>query len=83
MDLKTAVAILNQQVKQLILVADNINSQVYIASQLVEEENSIPNPVDQIKSLMASMNIQMTSLNSQSVIVQQAIDNISGLIPLS
>ena len=81
MDLKTAVAILAQQVQQMISVANTINGQAMQVSQLANmENNSIPDPEGQIKSFMGSMNIQMTALNSQDVLVQQAIDRISEII---
>lgn len=78
MDFKTAVSILVQQCDQMAAVALTVQQQSQIASQLANmENNSIPDPEDQIKSLMASMTIQMTALNAQDVIVQQAIDRIS------
>lgn len=81
MDLKTAVAILNQQVMQLMGVVQTIQVQSAEVSQLADfENNSIPDPEDQIKSMMASMTIQMTALSSQDVIVQQAIDRISEIL---
>lgn len=81
MDLKTAVAILNQQVMQLMGVVQIIQVQASEVSQLADfENNSIPDPEDQIKSMMASMTIQMTALGSQDVIVQQAIDRISEIL---
>lgn len=80
MDLLTAVAILNQQVQQLMSVTQLVQVQASEASQLVNETNSIPNPEAQIKSLMASMSIQMTALNAQDVIVQQYIDKISEIL---
>lgn len=81
MDLKTAVSILVQQCEQMSGVALVVQQQSQIASQLANmENNSIPDPEDQIKSMMASMTIQMTALNSQDVIVQQAIDRISEIL---
>lgn len=80
MDLQTAVAILNQQAGQMMAIANVVQSQAYEASQLVSQENGIPSPEAQIKSLMASMTIQMTALNAQDVIVQQYIDKISEIL---
>lgn len=80
MDLHTAVAILNQQAQEMMAVANVVLSQAGQASQLVNEQNSIPSPEAQIKSLMASMTIQMTALNAQDVIVQQYIDKISEIL---
>lgn len=81
MDLKTAVSILVQQVEQLMTVTNTLQMQSSIVSQLADfENNSIPDPEAQIKSLMASMTIQMTALNAQDVIVQQAIDKISEIV---
>lgn len=81
MDLKTAVDILVQQVSQMNNVAITLANQSDLVSQLANmENNSISNPEDQIKSMMASMTIQMGALNSQDVIVQQAIDRISDIL---
>lgn len=80
MDLQTAVAILNQQVAQMSNIAGNLSMQAMQVSQLVNEQNSIPSPEAQIKSMMASMTIQMTALNAQDVIVQQYIDKISEIL---
>lgn len=80
MDLQTAVAILNQQVSQVMNIAGSLSMQATQASQLVNESNSIPSPEAQIKSMMASMTIQMTALNAQDVIVQQYIDKISEIL---
>ena len=80
MDMQTAVAILNQQAGQMLGIATVVQSQAYEASQLVNEQNSIPSSEAQIKSLMASMTIQMTALNAQDVIVQQYIDKISEIL---
>lgn len=81
MDLQTAVAILVQQVAQMNNVAAQLQYQAQEVSQLADmENNSIPDPVAQIKSLMASMTIQMTALNAQDVIVQQAIDRVAEIV---
>lgn len=80
MDLQTAVAILYQQCQQMVNVANIVNGLAYNVSQLASQENSIPSPEAQIKSMMASMTIQMTALNAQDVIVQQYIDKISEIL---
>lgn len=80
MDLKTAVAILNQQVQETSVVVNNLSTQASQASYLADQSNQIADPVAQIKSLMASMTIQMAALNSQDVIVQQCIDRISEIL---
>lgn len=81
MDVKTAVAILSQQVLQLQNVVATIGQQAYETNKLLDQENnSIANPEQQVKSLMASMCIQMSALNSQAIIVQQAIDKISEIL---
>lgn len=80
MDLQTAVAILNQQVQQLMAITNMVQQQASEASQLANQVNETPNPEAQIKSLMASMTIQMTALNAQDTIVQQYIDKISEIL---
>lgn len=77
MDIKTMVAILNQQVLQMTVIAGTIQNQASDALSIINAENSIADPVEQIKTLMAAMNIQMTAINSQNVIIQQWIDRIS------
>ena len=71
------VTILNQQVLQMTVIAGAIQNQSSDAMSIINAENSIADVVEQIKSLMASMNIQMTAINSQNVIIQQWIDEIS------
>ena len=81
MDLQTAVAILDQQANQMVQIANVILQQAVLVSQLANmENNSIPDPEGQIKSFMGSMNIQMTALNSQDVLVQQAIDKVAEIV---
>lgn len=80
MDLKTAVAILNQQVQETSVVVNILSTQASQVSYLADQSNQIADPVAQIKSLMASMTIQMAALNSQDVIVQQCIDRISEIL---
>lgn len=80
MDIQTAVAILNQQANQMIQIASTVQQQAALVEGLVNEQNSIASPEAQIKSMMASMTIQMTALNSQDVIVQQCIDRISEIL---
>lgn len=79
MDLKTAVYILVQQCGQLSNLMMQLQNQSFEAQRLVDQENSIPESIPQIKSMMASMSIVMTAINSQDVVVQQAIDKVSEL----
>lgn len=82
MNVLTAAAILLEQsnqlmniVNQIVTISNQINS---IASQ--ENSNSIPDVNGRIKALCGSMNVQMTSSTSQTVLVQQALDQLSQLV---
>lgn len=79
MDLKTAVYILVQQCGQLSNLMIQLQNQSFETQRLIDQENSISDPIYQIKSMMASMSIVMSAINSQDVVVQQAIDKVSEL----
>lgn len=78
MELKTAVHILVQQIADLSNLVFQLQSQANNAGLLVDaENNSIVDISAQIHAACASMGVIMTAINSQSVIVQQAIDKVA------
>lgn len=79
MDLVTAVSVLVQQAGQLNNLIVQLSMQADNAMALVNQENSVPTINPQIHSLTASMSIIMTAINSQDVMVQQAIDKVAEL----
>ena len=79
MDLRTAVAILNQQTSQVMQLVAELQGLANIASSIMDEENSVIAVNPQIHSLTASMSIVMTAIGSQDIVVQQAIDKVAEL----
>lgn len=78
MELKTAVCILAQQVRDLSDLNFQLQNQADTARSLVSaENNSIVDVSAQIHAACASMNVIMSAINLQAVIVQQAIDNVA------
>jgi len=82
MNVLTASAILleqNNQLSNLIqnttLICNQINT---IANQ--ENSDSIPDINERIKGFCASLYVQITSIKSQTVLVEQALDQISQLV---
>lgn len=82
MNVITASAILLEQVNQLANIVQNCNllsNQINnIANQ--ENSNSIPDVDERIKALCGSMNVQLVSTTSQTVLVQQALDQLAQLV---
>lgn len=79
MDLITAVTVLQQQLEQLNALVIQFQQLGYQTKNVLDVVNSVPEINPQIKSLAASMNIMITALNSQDVIVQATVDRISEL----
>lgn len=80
MDLKTASAVLNQQMNDAMNMFQNMNVLSFTLSSLVNQENSIPDINAQVKALMGTANINMQSIVAQNILIQQTIDAISGLV---
>ena len=80
MELKTLCAIFAEQLGESSLEVSQLISIAGRASQLVNQENSVADVNQQVKSLMASATIQMQALNSQNVLVQQTIDKILEIV---
>ena len=79
MDLRTAIAVLLQQMNQLVNLTNDLTSLSAQCQALISEENSIAAINPQIHSLTATMSIIMTSVNSQDVLCQQIIDKVAEL----
>lgn len=79
MDLITAVAILVQQVSELQVLSNQLGTQAYYAQDLMNRENSVTAINPQVHAVTATMNINITSIQSQMVIVQQAVDRVAEL----
>lgn len=79
-DLITAAAVLVNQ------CSDTQNNLSYILNQalriqdLVNQSNSTPATSPQVKAIVASMDANMVSLNSQCVLLQNAIDEIARIV---
>ena len=79
MDLITAVAILTQQANELQNLSNQLSAQAYSAQELMNRENSVTAINPQVHAITANMNISITSIQSQMVIVQQAVDKVAEL----
>lgn len=80
MDLLTAVAILVSQTQLTSEDVNNITSMAYAIQDLAKQENSIPAIDPQIKAIISSMDVDMTALNSQLILLQQAIDQVASIV---
>ena len=79
MDLKTAIAILTQQAIQLGQFTGELQGLSNLAASIIDQENSVTAVNPQIHALTATMGVIMTAINSQDIIVQQAIDKVAEL----
>lgn len=80
MDVKTAVAVLVAQAQECQNSCAYITAQAVQAQNLANSENSIPEVNPQIKGIISSINANMTAMNAQSVLLQNAIDVVAGLV---
>lgn len=76
----TLLNVLSQQLQSTQNIAGTIQALVIDGQGIVASEIPEADKKTQIKSLMASATIQMISLNSQDVLVQQTIDKILELV---
>ena len=80
MDLLTAVAILASQCQETMDDINSITSLSYRIQDLAKQENPIPAVNPQIKAIISSMDVDMTALNSQLILLQQAIDQVASIV---
>ncbi len=80
MDLLTAVAILVSQCQETMNDVNSISSMSYSIQELANQENTIPAINPQIKAIISSMDVDMTALKSQIVLLQQAIDQVASIV---
>lgn len=80
MNIKTASAIVSEQSHQLGTVVELLINLAIQINDIANEENSIIDSNDRIKALVASADIQMIALSSQSVLLQQALDQLATVI---
>lgn len=74
MDIKTLCMNLLNQANQLRAVIEDINN----ISSYMEQESSLEEPrFALIRGYCSTIDVQMTALKSQTIIVQSAIDNIA------
>ena len=80
MNIITAAAILLEQSNQFSNIGNSLNT---IARQIVEiasQENALADVSDRIKAAAGSASIQLVSIESQKVLVQQALDELAKLV---
>lgn len=80
MDIITASVVLLEQSNQLSNIDNSLNT---IARQIVEIASQTESAADvslRIKAAVGSANIQLSGIESQKVLVQQALDALSALV---
>lgn len=82
MTVLTASAILLEQANQLANILQNVTLIANQINNIANQENSdsVPDVDDRIKALCGAMNVQLLSTGSQTVLVQQALDQLSQLV---
>lgn len=85
MNIQTASASLNIQAMQLLNIVNNaasLSQQILnIATEInATDANGIVEIAPRIKSLIASMTVQIQATSSQTILVQQAMDELSKLV---
>ena len=79
--LKTYVDILSRQINQMISVIGNMNVQANDLLTLFNFENKTDEDIKLIvKSYMDSMNISLSDVPSQQIVIQGVLDKISSLV---
>lgn len=77
MDVKTASDVVLLQATQLNTVAQQVT---ILSNQIVNISQQEMGVTDRIKALIASIDVQVESVRSQTVLLQQAIDTLAGLL---
>lgn len=80
MNIITGASVLLEQSNQLNSICSSLNT---IARQILEiasQENAVADVSVRIKAAVGSANIQLTSIDSQKVLVQQALDELAKLV---
>ncbi len=82
MNVITASAILQGQNNQLSNLLQNTSLICTQIDNIANQENSdsIPDVNERIKGLCASLYVQISAIKSQTVLVEQALDNLSQLV---
>lgn len=77
MDIKTAADVVLLQATQLASVVQQVTILSNQIDNIAQQEVGV---VDRIKALVASLDVQVEGSRSQTVLLQQAIDVLSGLL---
>lgn len=77
MDIKTAADVVLIQATQLVSVVQQVSVLSSQVDNIAQQESGV---ADRIKALVASLDVQIEGSRSQTVLLQQAIDALSGLL---
>lgn len=77
MDVKTAADVVLVQATQLNTIAQQITILSDQIDNIAGQESGVP---ERVKAVVASLDIQVNGARSQIVLLQQAIDALSGLL---
>lgn len=80
MNVITAAAILLEQSNQLSNIIQSCNMISNQINNIANQENAVADVNERIKALCGAMNVQLVSSGSQTVLVQQALDQLSQLV---
>jgi len=80
MDLVTAAAVLVAQAMEVQSVASTISRQAEQIRDLASVENSVPEINPQIKAIVASADANMVNIGSQTVLLQNVLDEIARIV---
>lgn len=76
----TGAAIVLEQATQESNIASQLSLMATQINNIANQENPDADINDRIKALIASVDVQIIALNSQSVLLQQAVDTLVGLL---
>lgn len=77
MDIKTAADVVLLQATQLASVVQQVTILSNQIDNISQQESGV---ADRIKALVASLGVQVEGSRSQTVLLQQAVDTLSGLL---
>ena len=80
MDIKTASAILLAQVGQLNNMVTAMNTTAAGIDTIANQENPDADIALRIKALVATIDVQITATTSETVLVQNAADNLASIL---
>lgn len=80
MDIIIATSVFLEQVNQLNNQVSNLNSLAFQATDIVSKDTDPDSVRSRIAAIVSSSDVQLTAIGAQTVLVQQAVDELAKLV---